>query len=109
MMNEAMPHRLVPVLREFLCEHVGAREVSVLLADYELQELRLLSPGDGEQLILPQHRPGPRVAWAVVTRDLPARQLLAHTEPRSGTARREVTSGGVPSDETLGITVDGSA
>ena len=87
----------------------GAREVSVLLADYELQELRLLSPGDGEQLTLPQHRPGPRVARAVVTRDLPARQLLAHTEPRSGTARREVTSGGVPSDETLGITVDGSA
>jgi len=37
-MNEAMPHRLVPVLREFLCEHGGAREVSVLLADYELQE-----------------------------------------------------------------------
>ncbi len=50
-MNEAMPHRLVPVLREFLCEHAGAREVSVLLADYELQELRLLSPGDDEQLI----------------------------------------------------------
>jgi len=43
-MNEAMPHRLVPVLREFLFEHAGAREVSVLLADYELQELRLLSP-----------------------------------------------------------------
>jgi len=45
----------------------------------------------------------------LVTRDLPARQLLAHREPRSGTARRQVTSGGVPSDETLGITVDGSA
>ncbi len=34
-MNEAMPHRLVTVLREFLFEHAGAREVSVLLADYE--------------------------------------------------------------------------
>ena len=52
-MNEAMPHRLVPVLGEFLFEHAGAREVSVLLADYELRELRLLSPGDGEQLTLP--------------------------------------------------------
>jgi hypothetical protein len=52
-MNEAMPHRLVPVLREFLFEHAGARDVSVLLADYELRELRLLSPGDGEQLTLP--------------------------------------------------------
>jgi len=30
------PDRLVPVLREFLFEHPGAREVSVLLADYEL-------------------------------------------------------------------------
>ncbi len=52
-MNEAMPHRLVPVLSEFLFEHPGAREVSVLLADYELRELRLLSPNDGEQLTLP--------------------------------------------------------
>ncbi len=44
LMNEAMPHRLVPLLGEFLSEHAGAREVGVLLADYELRELRAGQP-----------------------------------------------------------------
>ncbi len=48
-----MPARLVPVLREFLQRHAEAREVKVLLADYELRELRQLTPRQGEQLTLP--------------------------------------------------------
>jgi len=49
-LNEAMPARLVPVLREFLQRHGGARDVGVLLADYELRELRRLSPRDQDDL-----------------------------------------------------------
>jgi len=49
-LNEAMPARLVPVLREFLQRHGGARDVGVLLADYELLELRRLSPRDQDDL-----------------------------------------------------------
>lgn len=52
-LNEAMPHRLVPVLREFLAEHAGTSDVGVLLADYELRELRRLDPRPGEALTLP--------------------------------------------------------
>lgn len=52
-LDEAMPARLVPVLREFLQRHAEAREVKVLLADYELRELRQLTPRQGEQLTLP--------------------------------------------------------
>lgn len=53
LLNDAMPHRLVQVLREFLVAEVGASEVGVLLADYELLELRRLSPRDGEDLTVP--------------------------------------------------------
>ena len=49
--NEAMPFRLVSLLG-VLREHAGARQVRVLLADYEPRELRLLAPGGGEQLTL---------------------------------------------------------
>lgn len=49
-LNDAMPDRLVPVLRDFLRQHAGARDAGVLLADYELRELRRLSPRDGEDL-----------------------------------------------------------
>lgn len=52
-LNEAMPHRLVPVLREFLVAQAGASEVSVLLADYELRELRALSPRPGQDRVVP--------------------------------------------------------
>jgi len=52
-LNDAMPHRLVPVLREFLAEHAGADDASVLVADYELRELRRLNPRSGEALTLP--------------------------------------------------------
>lgn len=49
LLNDAMPHRLVPVLRQFLITQAGASDARVLLADYELRELRELSPGAGEQ------------------------------------------------------------
>ncbi len=52
-LNDAVPHRLVPVLREFLAEHAGASDAGVLVADYELRELRRLSPQPGEALTLP--------------------------------------------------------
>ncbi len=53
LLNDAMPHRLVPVLRQFLQVEAGASDASVLLADYELSQLRRLTPRDGEQLTLP--------------------------------------------------------
>ncbi|GAC1442373.1 MAG: PP2C family protein-serine/threonine phosphatase [Mycobacteriales bacterium] len=46
-LNQAMPARLVPVLREFLQQHAQARDVEVLLADYEMRELRQLTPRQG--------------------------------------------------------------
>ncbi len=52
-LNDAMPHRLVPVLREFLAEHAGTGDVGVLVADYEMRELRRLDPRPGEALTLP--------------------------------------------------------
>lgn len=52
-LNEALPHRLVPVLRAFLAEHAGTSDVGLLLADYELRELRRLDPRQGEALTLP--------------------------------------------------------
>jgi hypothetical protein len=39
-LNDAMPDRLVPALREFLVASAGAVDVGVLLADYELSQLR---------------------------------------------------------------------
>ena len=53
LLNDAMPHRVVPVLREFLIAEAGAIDVAVLLADYELRELRRLSPREGEQVTVP--------------------------------------------------------
>jgi hypothetical protein len=52
-LDEAMPDRLVPVLREFLRLHAEARDVEVLLADYEMRELRQLTPRHEVQLSLP--------------------------------------------------------
>ena len=46
-LNDALPHRLVPVLREFLREHADARDVEVLVVDYGLSELRRL-PASGD-------------------------------------------------------------
>jgi serine phosphatase RsbU (regulator of sigma subunit) len=43
-LNDAMPDRLVPALREFLVASAGAVDVGVLLADYELSQLRRLAP-----------------------------------------------------------------
>ena len=51
-LNDAMPSRLMPVLREFLQQHAGAQDVEVLLADYELRELRPLPPRHGAQMSL---------------------------------------------------------
>jgi len=56
--NEAMPFRLVTLLRGVRSEPAGAGQVRVLLADYEL---RLLAPGGGEQLTPPAR--GRRRAW----------------------------------------------
>lgn len=53
LLNDAMPHRLVPVLRDFLIAEADASEVGVLLADYELLELRRLSPRAGESVTVP--------------------------------------------------------
>lgn len=52
-LNEAMPGRLVPVLRDYLVEHAGALDAGVLLADYELRELRRLSARAGDRLTVP--------------------------------------------------------
>jgi len=52
-LNDTVPHRLVPVLCEFLVEHAGAGDAGVLVADYELRELRRLNPRPGEALTLP--------------------------------------------------------
>lgn len=46
-LDGAMPDRLVPVLRDYLMRHADARDVEVLLADYELRELRQLTPRKG--------------------------------------------------------------
>lgn len=53
LLDDAMPHRLVQVLREFLVAEAGADDVGVLLADYEMTELRLLSPRPGEVVTVP--------------------------------------------------------
>ena len=52
-LDGAMPGRIVPVLQEFLRRHADARDVEVLLADYEMRELRQLTPGPGAQRIVP--------------------------------------------------------
>lgn len=52
-LDGAMPGRLVPVLREFLQRHADARDVEVLLADYELRELRQLTPEQGPPRTVP--------------------------------------------------------
>lgn len=52
-LDEAMPGRLVPVLRSFLQRHADARDVEVLLADYELRELRQLTPRQGAPRTVP--------------------------------------------------------
>ena len=51
-LNDAMPSRLVPVLRDFLQRNAGARDAGVLLADYELRELRRLSPRPDDDLTM---------------------------------------------------------
>lgn len=53
LLDDAMPHHLVPALREFLVAEAGASDVGVLLADYELRQLRRLSPRDGEAGTVP--------------------------------------------------------
>lgn len=55
LLDEAMPHRIVPVLRDFLTEHAGADDVGVLLADYELRQLCRLTPRDENRLTVPVH------------------------------------------------------
>lgn len=50
LLDAAMPHRLVPVLRDFLLEHAGAQDARVYLADYELSQLRCLTPRQGDVL-----------------------------------------------------------
>lgn len=52
-LDEAMPGHLVPVLRAFLQRHADALEVEVLLADYEMLELRQLTPRQGAPLTFP--------------------------------------------------------
>ena len=44
-LNAAFPHSVLPVLSDFLGEHVGASDVQVLLADYDLRTLRRLTGG----------------------------------------------------------------
>lgn len=53
LLNDALPHRVVPVLRSFLEEHAGAKYAGVLMADYELQQLRRLSPQPDDEMTLP--------------------------------------------------------
>lgn len=48
LLDEAMPDRLMPVLREFLERSAGAVDVLLWLADYELGELRCLDPRPGD-------------------------------------------------------------
>ena len=52
-LNDAMPHRLVAVLRDFLVKNGGAVDAGLLLADYELSELRRLSARPGDDLVRP--------------------------------------------------------
>jgi len=52
-LDEAMPGRLVPVLREFLQRHAEAKDVEGLLVDYDMRGLRQLTPRQGAQLTLP--------------------------------------------------------
>jgi serine phosphatase RsbU (regulator of sigma subunit) len=45
-LNEAFPADLLDVLGSFLQKEAGASDVALLLADYDLKELRSLRPGD---------------------------------------------------------------
>jgi hypothetical protein len=45
-LNEAFPADLLDVLGSFLQKEAGASDVALLLADYDLRELRSLRPGD---------------------------------------------------------------
>ena len=51
LLDAAFPSHLVEVLDAFLTEAVGAEEVELLLADYDLGELRSLSSEEGEPLV----------------------------------------------------------
>ncbi|MFC3688748.1 PP2C family protein-serine/threonine phosphatase [Aquipuribacter hungaricus] len=48
LLDAAMPGNITAVLRRFLVEHAGASDAGILLADYELSQLRRLSPRPGE-------------------------------------------------------------
>ena len=51
LLNAAFPAHLVEVLDSFLSDAVDAQEVELLLADYDLGELRSLSSQDGDPLV----------------------------------------------------------
>ncbi len=51
LLNSAFPAHLVEVLDSFLSDAVDAQEVELLLADYDLGELRSLSSQDGDPLV----------------------------------------------------------
>lgn len=51
LLNAAFPAHLVDVLDKFLAETVGAASVELLLADYDLGELRSLSSRSGDPLV----------------------------------------------------------
>lgn len=96
-LNKAMPHRLVPVLREFLHARAGAVDTSVLLADYELRELRALSPRPGEQPAVPVEG---SPAGACFTGQVVVTQSALGPDSHDGShTDREVTDGTRPGSD----------
>ncbi len=51
MLDAAFPADIVAVLGDFLARTEGASEVTLLLADYDLQQLRPLAAGDASRLV----------------------------------------------------------
>lgn len=50
-LEEARPDDALPVLRRLLSEHLGAGDVQLLLANYELTALRPLHPQSGDEVL----------------------------------------------------------
>lgn len=95
LLDAALPGSVTAVLRQFLVDHAGAEDASVLLADYELSLLRRLSPRPGETGTVP-------VTGSIEGRCFVGQSLLV--DPGLGDGRAADRPGGAAGagdDETL--------
>lgn len=99
LLDDAMPDRLVPVLRDFLTSRAGAGDVEVLLADYELAQLRPLVPRGERPSSIP-------VAGSDAGQCFVSQKVLAVPRPARGStdASGRDGSGGNSADAAAGVT-----